>query len=79
MINRDQTVVEHFDPEKSTENLSHMKFIEKKIDLGDIIGIEGNLFYTQKGELTVFVKKLTLLCKALLPFPTNIAALSIKK
>jgi lysyl-tRNA synthetase class 2 len=46
-----------------------MKFIEKKIDLGDILGLEGHLFRTQKGELTIFVKTLTLLCKTLLPLP----------
>ena len=46
-----------------------MKFVEKKLDLGDIIGVEGHLFRTQKGELTLFVKQMTLLCKTLLPLP----------
>lgn len=46
-----------------------LKFIEKKLDLGDIIGIEGHLFRTQKGELTLYAKKVTLLCKTLLPLP----------
>ena len=66
MCNRELTVVEGYQP---TEELSHLKFIEKKLDFGDIIGIEGNLFKTQKGELTIFVKKLTLLSKSLLPLP----------
>ena len=56
-----------------------LKFIEKKIDLGDIVGVEGYLFHTHKGELTVFAKKFTLLCKTLLPLPENIAGLLIKR
>lgn len=66
MCNRDLTIVDGLQP---TEELSHLKFIEKKLDLGDIIGVEGYLFKTQRGELTVFVKTLTLLCKSLLPLP----------
>lgn len=65
MFNRDLTQVEGF-PE-STDDLTPYKFIEKKIDLGDLIGIEGHLFHTNKGELTIFAKKVTLLCKTLLP------------
>ena len=63
MFNRDLTTVTGFDGEKP------LKFIEKMIDLGDIIGIEGHLFRTQKGELTLFAKEVTLLCKTLLPLP----------
>lgn len=66
MFNRDLTTVEGLKPH---EEITPIKFIEKKIDLGDIIGVEGYLFRTQKGELTIFVKKLTLLCKTLLPLP----------
>lgn len=66
MCNRELTQVEGFAP---TAELTSLKWIEKKIDLGDIIGVEGHLFYTQKGELTLFAKKLTLLCKTLLPLP----------
>jgi len=39
------------------------------LDIGDIIGIEGDLFTTQVGEKTVLVKKFTLLTKALRPLP----------
>ncbi len=69
MCNRDLTVVDGYDPAKSSEPLSHIKFIEKKIDLGDILGVEGNLFRTHTGEITLFAKKVTLLCKSLLPLP----------
>ncbi|MBX7067328.1 MAG: lysine--tRNA ligase [Parachlamydiales bacterium] len=66
MFNRDLTKVEGLTP---TEEITPIKFIEKKLDLGDIIGVEGHLFKTQKGELTIFAKKVTLLCKSLLPLP----------
>ena len=39
------------------------------LDIGDIIGIEGELFTTQVGEKTVMVKNFTLLTKALRPLP----------
>lgn len=39
------------------------------LDIGDIIGIEGELFTTQVGEKTVMVKSFTLLTKALRPLP----------
>lgn len=41
----------------------------KKWDLGDIVGAEGTLFKTQKGELTVLVNSIRLLAKALRPLP----------
>lgn len=66
MFNRDATHVAGFTP---TAELSALKFIEKKLDLGDILGIEGHLFRTQKGELTLLANKVTLLCKSLLPLP----------
>ena len=42
---------------------------KKLIDLGDFIGIEGELFTTQVGEKTVLVKDFTLLSKSLKPLP----------
>jgi lysyl-tRNA synthetase class 2 len=39
------------------------------LDLGDIIGVSGELFRTKTAELTVRVEKLELLTKALLPLP----------
>ena len=41
----------------------------KMLDMGDIVGIEGHVFKTQKGEITVKVNKLTLLSKSLRPLP----------
>jgi len=43
--------------------------IEKKIDAGDILSIEGERFATKKGEPSILVKKWTLLSKALMPLP----------
>ena len=42
---------------------------KKLLDLGDFIGIEGELFNTQVGAKTVLVKNFTLLSKALKPLP----------
>ena len=42
---------------------------KKLLDIGDIIGIEGNLFTTQVGEKTILVKKFTVLSKAIRPLP----------
>ena len=75
MFNRDKTEVFGL---SSDAEIRPIKFIEKKLDLGDILGIEGNLFFTQKGELTIFVKKVTLLTKSLLPLPDKHSGLADK-
>ena len=45
------------------------KLLQKVIDLGDFLGVEGEMFRTHKGEITVMVKKWTFLGKALRPLP----------
>ncbi|MDD5731829.1 MAG: lysine--tRNA ligase [Patescibacteria group bacterium] len=45
------------------------KFFIKNFDLGDFIGVEGEMFKTHKGEITVLVKKFEMLSKALRPLP----------
>lgn len=42
---------------------------KKLLDIGDIIGVEGELFTTQVGEKTVMVRNFTLLSKSLRPLP----------
>lgn len=42
---------------------------KKLLDIGDIIGVEGELFTTQVGEKTVMVKNFSLLSKSLRPLP----------
>ncbi len=45
------------------------EFFRKQVDIGDILGIDGVLFKTRKGELTVRVRKLVVLAKCLRPLP----------
>ena len=52
------------------EDKTHYNEVYKKLlDIGDFIGIEGELFTTQVGEKTVMVKGFKLLSKALKPLP----------
>ncbi len=51
------------------DHTKYNEIFKKLLDLGDIIGIEGELFTTQVGEITVLVKDYTILCKALKPLP----------
>jgi len=41
----------------------------KKYDIGDIVGVDGEVFRTQRGEMSVRAKDIVLLSKALLPLP----------
>ena len=43
--------------------------IFQKVDLGDILGLEGKLFKTHTGEVTVLIEKFCFLSKALRPLP----------
>ncbi len=44
-------------------------FAKKYIDIGDIVGVKGEIFRTRKGELSIWVKEFQLLAKALRPLP----------
>lgn len=79
MFNRELTKVTGYHPQEDNAELSPYKFLEKKLDLGDIIGVKGHLFRTQKGELTLFAKEVTLLCKTLLPLADKHGGLSDKE
>lgn len=46
-----------------------MKWFVKNFDSGDFVGVEGKVFKTQKGEISILVKKYTMLGKALRPLP----------
>jgi lysyl-tRNA synthetase, class II len=48
----------------------------KHWDLGDLVGVEGYVFRTMKGELTVHAQKIVLLAKALRPLPEKFHGLS---
>ncbi|MBQ7356228.1 MAG: lysine--tRNA ligase, partial [Clostridia bacterium] len=48
----------------------------KKWDVGDIIGVEGTLFRTRTGEISVHATSITLLAKSLLPLPEKFHGLT---
>ena len=52
-------------PEKAKE------IFKKYADAGDFIGVEGKIFKTKTGQISVLVKKLKLLTKSLLPLPSQ--------
>lgn len=57
--------------------LGDEKYAEvKKYDIGDIVGVEGEVFKTKTGEVSVRVKSIELLSKSLLPLPEKFHGLS---
>ena len=48
----------------------------KKYDIGDIVGVKGVVFRTQRGEMSVRVERVTLLSKSLLPLPEKFHGLT---
>jgi lysyl-tRNA synthetase, class II len=42
---------------------------KRLLDIGDIIGVRGNVFITKMGEITIHVKEYKILCKSLRPLP----------
>ena len=61
-INRDEICPEE-------DKTFYNEIFKKLLDLGDFIGVEGKVFKTQVGEISIHVTKLTLLAKALRPLP----------
>ena len=51
----------------------------KKYDIGDIVGVKGQVFRTQRGEMSVRVQEITLLSKSLLPLPEKFHGLTDKE
>ncbi len=51
------------------DKTAYNEVFKKLLDLGDFIGVEGELFSTQVGEKTILVKSFKLLSKALKPLP----------
>lgn len=62
------------------DDLGEEKFnqIQKLIDIGDWIGVEGTLFRTRTDELTVKVQDFTFLAKAILPLPEKFHDMSLE-
>ncbi|HRU50398.1 MAG TPA: lysine--tRNA ligase [Candidatus Absconditabacterales bacterium] len=58
------------------EEMSAYKFMEKMIDVGDFIGVRGEVFTTHKGEPTIFVSEFKFLAKAIRPLPEKFHGLT---
>jgi lysyl-tRNA synthetase class 2 len=52
--------------------------VQKLLDLGDLIGVEGFLFRTRTGELTIHVEDFQLLAKAIRPLPEKYHDMSVE-
>ena len=59
------------------EESSFQRF--KKNDIGDIVGVVGDVFKTERGEISVRVHEATLLSKSLLPLPEKFHGLTDKE
>ncbi len=59
------------------EETSFQRF--KKNDIGDIVGVVGDVFKTERGEISVRVHEATLLSKSLLPLPEKFHGLTDKE
>ncbi len=51
------------------EDLGEIYAIFRKFDIGDIVGVEGHLFHTQTGELTIHCESVRLLSRSMRPLP----------
>ena len=51
----------------------------KKTDIGDIVGVDGEIFKTKRGEISIKAHKVTLLSKALIPLPEKFHGLTDKE
>jgi lysyl-tRNA synthetase class 2 len=51
----------------------------KKYDIGDIVGVNGEVFRTQRGEMSVRCKEVTLLSKSLQPLPEKFHGLTTRR
>ncbi|HEY2348136.1 MAG TPA: lysine--tRNA ligase [Puia sp.] len=66
---RIQLYIKRDDIAPGEDKSTYDKMWKHLIDLGDIIGVKGYVFITKTGEISVHVKELTLLSKALRPIP----------
>jgi len=66
---RIQLYISRDDISSSDKATEYNTIFKKLLDIGDFIGIEGSIFKTQVGEVSVHVKSLKLLSKTLRPLP----------
>src|SRR3989344_2441480 len=55
--------------QKDKTSSKTINFFKKFVDSGDFVGVSGTIYRTKTGELSIVVKKLELLSKAILPLP----------
>ncbi len=65
----------HVQRDRLPEDFYNKQF-KKQFDLGDIIGVEGQLFKTRTGELSIRVDDIQLLTKSLRPLPEKFHGLT---
>ena len=61
-VNRDEVC-------EGEDKTMYNQVFKKLLDIGDILGIEGSVFKTKVGEISVMVKEITILSKSLKPLP----------
>ena len=61
-VNRDEVC-------EGEDKRMYNQVFKKLLDIGDILGIEGSVFKTKVGEISVMVKEITILSKSLKPLP----------
>lgn len=66
-----------FQDEKTPDKV--FSFFKKYLDAGDFAGVEGEIFKTKTGEISILVKKIELLSKAILPLPEKFHGLQDKE
>jgi len=71
--------VEYESVDENEQPLSAFKIMEKLVDVGDFIGVKGELFRTHKGELTVFARSFVFLSKAIRSLPEKFHGLQDKE
>ncbi len=58
-----------FVPKKGKESEEKVKKITKTVDVGDIVGCEGKVFRTKRGELSIMAEEIKMLAKSIKPLP----------
>ena len=69
------TIQLYLDKKRITEQMADVpdafNHLKKLTDVGDILGAKGTIKRTEKGELSIYVSRYTLLTKSLLPLPSQ--------
>ncbi len=55
--------------QKGETNEKKLEAFQKYIDAGDFVGVEGSVFKTRRGEVSILVKDVEILTKSILPLP----------